>query len=208
MPSHSPELENLKAHFKLEGFPTDQLLVRSETEVNRTVSFASASVCQLLSSEDICRLKVINTGVKAFQRVGDSRQLACLFRLQSECLSYLVPFLPPSMVVEVTPRDMKILLEQPTPLLSALSSGVQARLLPLEQGTVVITFDPSHLTSDSDEGSGSQPRVLVSPESASQMMYPLWKAKVSVNLMLAKQEQRSLLHRLFGSDEDPKSTAP
>ncbi|KAI0217226.1 tRNA (cytosine-5-)-methyltransferase ncl1 [Massospora cicadina] len=75
----SLDCAKIEAHYKLEGFPTDQFLVRSESEVNKTVSFASRSICQLLSSKDICRLKVINTGVKAFQRISDSRRLNANF---------------------------------------------------------------------------------------------------------------------------------
>ncbi|KAI0217225.1 tRNA (cytosine-5-)-methyltransferase ncl1 [Massospora cicadina] len=106
------------------------------------------------------------------------------------------------MVVKVTPLDMKVLLEQATPFIKDLTPGVQEKLLPLEQGTVVITFDPGCLASESAEGSEGQPKVLISPESASRMVYPLWKANVSVNLLLAKQEQSSLLHRLFGSEDN------
>lgn len=120
-----------RTHFILDGFPTNQFLVRSETDKNKTVSFVSSSVCQLLSSKDIYRLKVINTGVKAFQRIDSSRVVDCSFRLQNESLNIILPFLPPSLVVTITPADMKVLLTQTTPFIKVLSPAVQEKLTPL-----------------------------------------------------------------------------
>jgi len=69
--THSEVVEKLKKAFGLTEFPFEQLFTRAarDTTHPRNIYFVSAAIEEMISCDTRARLKVINCGVKAFERV-------------------------------------------------------------------------------------------------------------------------------------------
>ncbi|CAG8476678.1 3457_t:CDS:2, partial [Acaulospora colombiana] len=128
------ELDNedipiIKEYYGLsEKFPTDQLLVRSTNEKNRTMYLVSESVKRVLEASDSKRLKVVNTGIRTFTRQETNEAIKCEFRFNSEGMSTIYPFISNRRVVEFELEDLKILLSEPTPLIERFDEKIKTRL--------------------------------------------------------------------------------
>ncbi|KAK9764322.1 tRNA (cytosine-5-)-methyltransferase ncl1 [Basidiobolus ranarum] len=162
-------------------FPRDSFLVRSEGNKNKTIYFISESVKKLLDAPDNSRLRIVNTGVKTFIR-NATKEGVFPFRIHSEGLTMMFPFLSDTRVIDITTDDIKILLEQQNPMFENFSQAPQERLRNVQPGCYVCRYDPKK------EGVSS---VL------NTVLFPVWRAHVSVNILLNKKEQESLKLKLL-----------
>ncbi|KAG0348939.1 hypothetical protein BG005_011244 [Podila minutissima] len=178
-----------------EDFPKDQFLVRSEGEKNKTIYFVSEAVKSILKSEDINRLKVVNTGVRTFIRQDSNSPAECSFRVHAEGISMMRQFFSDARVMAVQLAEVIILLQSPYPKTSEFPEHIQERLTALPTGCCIFEFDPS-LEQDKDKPNPRWEGQGLTGFVKGKMVFPVWKAQVSFNMLLNKQERRSLAMRL------------
>ncbi|KXS20297.1 S-adenosyl-L-methionine-dependent methyltransferase [Gonapodya prolifera JEL478] len=181
------ELESLRSQFGIsDEFPKDQFIVRTTNEVFKTLYFVSSTSKRVLAPPENGRVKFVHAGVKAFVRCDAARNN--LYRVQSDGLRVTFPFLGDGRVVKATQReDLLALLQKEYPLFTDFTETVRTKLQKMDEGCAVIVYDP-------DVELGTAERRLYHV-----LMIPLWRAKVSVNLLLNKAEKQSLLWQLTGS---------
>jgi hypothetical protein len=185
------EAENIRKHYGLEKFPLNQLLVRSESNNNGSVNFVSSSISKVLKARNAHRIRTIYTGIKTFIRTDASRNLECHFRIQSEGAGAILSTLKPELVINATLKDMHAVLNERNPFFSKLSDHLQTKLQGLSNRSVVVVFDPK--THEPETGA----EYDLCPYFNTRLLYPLWVAPTSVNLLLNDNEKRSLNARLF-----------
>nr|CAG8486943.1 14817_t:CDS:10 [Entrophospora candida] len=144
-------------------FPVDQILVRSETEKNKTLYLVSSAVKTLLQAINTQKLRIVNTGVKLFTRHDTYDVVRCNFRCNAEGISTIFPFLSSKRVINLGLKELEILLSEPNPLFNS--------------GCIIAYFDP---TKEKDT-------ITKIP-----IMLPVWKAPKSLNLLYRKEERRAL----------------
>ncbi|KAF9428163.1 hypothetical protein BGZ94_003204 [Podila epigama] len=178
-----------------EKFPKDQFLVRSEGEKNKTIYFVSEAVKSILQSEEIQRLKVVNTGVRTFIRQDSNSPTECSFRVHAEGIAMMRQFFSDARVMSVQLAEVITLLQSPYPKISEFPEALQEKLKALPTGCCIFEFDPS-LEADKDKPNPRWEGQGLTGFVKSKMVFPVWKAQVSFNMLLNKQERRSLAMRL------------
>ncbi|ORY95172.1 S-adenosyl-L-methionine-dependent methyltransferase [Lobosporangium transversale] len=178
-----------------EDFPKDQFLVRSEGEKNKTIYFVSEAVKNILKSEDIHRLKVVNTGVRTFIRQDSNSPAQCTFRIHNEGIAMMRQFVSDARVMAVQLKEVITLLQAPYPKISEFPESIQERLTALPTGCCIFEFDPE-LEEDKDQPNPRWEGQGLTGFVKSKLVFPVWKAQVSFNMLLNKQERRSLAMRL------------
>ncbi|KAG0348735.1 tRNA (cytosine(34)-C(5))-methyltransferase [Podila humilis] len=178
-----------------EDFPKDQFLVRSEGEKNKTIYFVSEAVKSILQSEDIGRFKVVNTGVRTFIRQDSNTTTECAFRVHNEGIAMMRQFFSDSRVMAVQLAEVITLLQAPYPLISAFPEHMREKLTALPSGCCIFEFDPS-LEQDKDKPNPRWEGQGLTGFVKGKIVFPVWKAQVSFNMLLNKQERRSFAMRL------------
>ncbi|WFD07759.1 multisite-specific tRNA:(cytosine-C(5))-methyltransferase [Malassezia vespertilionis] len=160
------------------------------------------------------RLRLLNCGVKVFgrqesvsqvknavkhddadgeahkRRENVSNALACRWRVVSDSLFSMRPFLGEQVIIPATLADLAFFITRYYPLLDSVPGEVGRRMRDAPMGSYVLDIEPS-------EHEGHTLTVRLS--------YPIWRSIASVNLMLDKQEKSALSFRLFGKDmSDPE----
>ncbi|KAJ3012948.1 tRNA (cytosine(34)-C(5))-methyltransferase [Thoreauomyces humboldtii] len=194
LPRDDPEIVNMRKFFGLSSeFPEDNFVVRAEDNLWRTCQFVSSRVRDVVTASNSHRLKfdleIVNTGIRLFTRqgaVGEAAQ-GCAFRLANEGLSTLSPFVSGSILVSASMADVQILLAHEYPKFPEFSEELSQKFKDMLHGSCIIKFDPS--TEPGYEGSMHTVVLL-----------PVWRAQVSVSLLINKAERRSLMHRITGKD--------
>ncbi|KAI8906840.1 S-adenosyl-L-methionine-dependent methyltransferase [Gorgonomyces haynaldii] len=167
------------------GLPADfapgQFLIRTEkVDADFTyVYLVSELVKQVMQSD---KLKVINTGVKAFKRNGGDKhsELAGGFRLVSEGISTIAPYLSEERHLRVSLEDLLVFLKQGYPKIQEFTEPTQKAMEHVKLGSCMLEYVP-------EDGSPFGKLTL-----------PFFRAKVSCSLLLGKFERNSLLYRLTG----------
>ncbi|KAF9934036.1 hypothetical protein FBU30_003546 [Linnemannia zychae] len=178
-----------------EKFPKDQFLVRSEGEKNKTVYFVSEAVKSILQSEDVSRLKVVNTGVRTFIRQDSNSPTECSFRVHNEGIALMRQFVSDARVMAVQLKEVITLLQSPYPKITEFSESIQQRLTDLPTGCCIFEFDPA-LEENKDQPNPRWEGQGLTGFVKGKLVFPVWKAQVSFNMLLNKQERRSLAMRL------------
>ncbi|KAG0056401.1 hypothetical protein BGZ83_005116 [Gryganskiella cystojenkinii] len=194
--SKNADIELISNFYGLDkDFPTDQFLVRSEGEKNKTIYFVSEAVKSILQSEEIKRLKVVNTGVRTFIRQDTKTPTECSFRVNSEGIGMMRQFFSSARVLSVQLRELTILLQQPYPKTTEFAEELQATLTSWPSGCCLFEFDPA-LEPNKDQPNPRWEGQGITGFVKGKMVFPVWKANVSFNLLLNKEERRSLAMRL------------
>ncbi|KAI9346016.1 cytosine(34)-C(5)-methyltransferase-like protein [Zopfochytrium polystomum] len=177
----------------LPSFPKDQYVVRSEKEDYRAIYFVSSSVKKVLTAHNSNKLKIINTGIKLFIRTpANESRTTVPYRFSSEGIQVLTTNVlstssdnpqSGSRVIEGTADDVKVLLEKNYPHFTELSEVARDGLAKIEEGSALMRVVPFSIRKE-----GLQTPLLV----------PLWRAQVSVSLLVPKQERDALLARVTG----------
>ncbi|WFD42066.1 multisite-specific tRNA:(cytosine-C(5))-methyltransferase [Malassezia psittaci] len=160
------------------------------------------------------RLRLLNCGVKVFgrqesvskankaepaegetsenvsRRENLSSMLTCRWRVVSDSLHSMRPFLSERMIIKAKLSDLAFFIKNYYPVLDSVPGEVGERLRLSTMGSYVLDIEPS-------ESEGHKLTVPLS--------YPIWRSIASVNLMLDKQEKSALSFRLFDTDlSDPE----
>ncbi|KAJ3343499.1 tRNA (cytosine(34)-C(5))-methyltransferase [Gonapodya sp. JEL0774] len=188
IPPSNKELAAIHQAFEISSqFPLDQYIVRTTNELFKSLYFVSATSKKVLAAAQNSRLKFVHAGVKVFIRGDNSRRN--LYRLHSDGLRIIYPLLGEKRLLRIaTRKDILVLLQGDYPKFTELSDKICEKLKAMEEGCAVAVYDP-----DSDELNSGQ-RALHHT-----LVVPLWRAKVSVNLLFSKAEKQSLIWQLTGS---------
>eukprot|EP00842_Homolaphlyctis_polyrhiza_P005959 jgi/Hompol1/6364/HPOL_004956-RA len=174
-----------------EHFPRDSFVVRTEADEDfyRTIYVVSAQIKRVLTCLDAKKLKVVNTGVKVFKKNGGSSLATgeCPYRVSSEGVTTIAPFLSASRQVSLSLDDLCIFIEHEYPKFEKFSEQGRQAIKNLRFGSCLMRFDPK--TQPGFSGALSSPIVL-----------PFYRSAVSGSLLLSQKERRSLMHRLTGRD--------
>ncbi|KAI9224209.1 S-adenosyl-L-methionine-dependent methyltransferase [Blastocladiella britannica] len=160
-----------------DDFPHGQMVVRSTNAEHRAIYFVSASVKQMLLAKNAWRLKVVNAGVKLFSRASDAKDesATCTHRMHTTGLDVLGPILT-KRVVQLDLASLSVLLQEDRPLFTQLPTDrVRADMTAIPVGGAVGQYD--------DPLSGT-------------LWFSMWRAGVSVGLLINNKERVSLLTRL------------
>ncbi|CAG8485723.1 12913_t:CDS:10 [Acaulospora morrowiae] len=184
-----------------EEFPIGQLLVRSTNEKNKTIYLVSEAVKRVLEASDSKRLKIINTGIRAFTRQEANEAIKCDFRFNAEGLSTIHPFISDKRVVEFELEDLRILLSEPTPLIERFCERIKEKLKNLGKFSleclqmcaleILITLNFEIIDI------GCIVAFIKSDKEHDAIALPVWRATASLNLLYRKEERKSLEHRIL-----------
>ncbi|OZJ03575.1 hypothetical protein BZG36_03041 [Bifiguratus adelaidae] len=171
-------------------FPATSFLVRSEISKNRTIYYVSEAVKNVLSAPDAHRLRVVNTGIKAFVRQENVQGEGSPWRVSSESLSLLEPFMSKRKII-IDEDELRLVVMEVFPKIEHFKADRQQMLNELVPGCAIFEFEPK-----------PDSKLLLRQK----LVLPVWKARVSFNVLINKQERKSLAMRLFG--ELPQDVPP
>ncbi|KAJ2002121.1 tRNA (cytosine-5-)-methyltransferase ncl1 [Coemansia thaxteri] len=167
-------------------------LSRIENGAFRSVYHVSDSVRQLMELAGQ-RLRVVNTGIRVFSR-NSVKGAGCSFRLVCEGVPQLLPHLPDRYVVEASFGDLKTILNEINPLLTALSDECHERLRQVPPSTsVVMVYDPAKHALDTEK-----PYTRMTAK----LSIPCWRGHASLSVHMDKNQLCSLIHRVLGRTVD------
>ncbi|KAL4778554.1 S-adenosyl-L-methionine-dependent methyltransferase [Aspergillus varians] len=190
-PNHV-ELEPIFKFFEIsDRFPRDRFMVRNaEANPSRTVYYTSALARDILVANQGHGLKFVHCGVKIFVKQDSQRLNVCRWRIQTDGLQIIEPWIGPSRAVILTRKETfrKLLVE----MFPKVDGGgwqdlgeIGERVRDIPMGCSIIYINP--------EGED---------KFSERMVLPLWRSLHSINLMLPKEDRRALLLRIF-NDSTP-----
>ncbi|KAI8904638.1 S-adenosyl-L-methionine-dependent methyltransferase [Powellomyces hirtus] len=223
----NPELIAMRAFFALSpSFPTHNFVVRSENENWKTVYFVSTAVRNVITAANSFRLRIVNTGIRVFTRNSNTTTVTATttsppettptptpatpptttttkqpigspFRLSNEGLSVIGAFVSPNNIIHASLPDIITLLSIEYPKFTQFNGRLQSIFTRIPLGSCIVKFDPAAETGDAGEG-----LVGCAYEGSvrTPILLPVWRAHVSVSLLLNKAERKSLMHRLTGKE--------
>ncbi|PVU98827.1 hypothetical protein BB560_005600 [Smittium megazygosporum] len=166
-------------------------LVRAEKNTHRTVYFVSHAVKSLLQNSDN-KIRMVNTGIKLFAKPA-SREPSCEFRLVSEGVPMLVPFVSPKFVIDMTFEDFEKFLFFKNPRFDEFSKQLADRLKATDKQTsLIVRFNPQSQTD------GSSGNSLIK----SAIVLPVWRGHDSISIHIDKNQLRSIIIRVLGIEAD------
>ncbi|KAL5334626.1 S-adenosyl-L-methionine-dependent methyltransferase [Aspergillus crustosus] len=187
--------EHLKPVFEFfeisDRFPRDRFMVRNAEAIpSRTVYYTSALARDILVANQGHGLKFVHCGVKMFVKQDAQRLNVCRWRIQTDGLRIVEPWLGPTRAVTLTQKETfrKLLVE----MFPKVDDGgwqslgeIGERVRDIPMGCSILYINPE------DEDKFSERMVL-----------PLWRSLHSINLMLPKEDRRAMLLRIF-NDSSP-----
>jgi len=192
-PDNPDILESTEFYGLAPSFPKTQFLLRSMdgNSKNRSIYFVSEAVKTILNAKDSDRLRLVNTGVKIFVRQGSPMEGGSPLRISADGLALLTPYVSDKRCVDLSTNELRAIVTKAFPKIEEFDAEHIERLTALEPGCCIFRYDTSKL-------SDSRQRGLWLP-----LTLPVWKARVSFNLLLNKKEKKSLSLRLF--DVEPEN---
>ncbi|KAK2864674.1 hypothetical protein Q7C36_003828 [Tachysurus vachellii] len=161
-------------------FPKLNVLTRTHDGKKRHLYMVSKELRNVLLNNSE-RMKVINTGVKAWSRNNDGEQFGCAFRLAQEGIYTLCPYIR-ARVITISLEDVKVLLTEENPFLSRLTDDAHAQAKKLEMGSIVLRYEP-------DMNDPSTPQCPIDLCG--------WRGKTSIRAFVARNERLHYL-RMVG----------
>ncbi|WRT64898.1 uncharacterized protein IL334_001837 [Kwoniella shivajii] len=189
----SPEHEEVKSiieRFKFKDtFPRDNLMVRNEYgDPLRTIYMTNDIVKEIIQNNDYTRIRVVSAGVKCFARQDSSQrtEIRCKWRTPIDGILEVLPHVGEDIVISATIRELRTLLEDHYPALEKFAEGPWKTLMTeRDMGCEIVKFEAGSTA-------GGELRLP--------MYLPVWKAKMSLSLMIDKREKSILSLRTFGED--------
>jgi multisite-specific tRNA:(cytosine-C5)-methyltransferase len=196
--------EQSKSIVSFFGFSSDfnprNLLVRNkEASPLRSIYLTSTSARALISSGgpgrgqhaygNPVKMRLLNCGIRAFskQESGKDVRLQCKWRVLSDGVPALRPFLPSDKIIKATLDDFAFLLLNHYPKIDDVPEGdFASKVKSSEMG--------SHFC-DIQAGTWKGGHIL-----HRNICVPIWRAAASLNVMLDRQEKSALSFRIFGKD--------
>ncbi|KAJ8657543.1 hypothetical protein O0I10_006845 [Lichtheimia ornata] len=181
-------------------FPRDQFLIRSEgKDKTKTIYFISSAVRQLLGSPEVVRrLNIVMTGVRMFVRRMDGQMDENAgktpYRLTWEGLTLVDDIVNDRRRVRLQSLgELRTLLTEAYPKIEQFEPPTIARLEAMELGGCIFDYDTKATIDANVDHDRPQVTAAVVP-----MSLPVWRGRVSLSLLLNKQDKRALCQRIFG----------
>ncbi|KAI2790895.1 Multisite-specific tRNA:(cytosine-C(5))-methyltransferase [Penicillium oxalicum] len=191
-PNH-PELVPVYEFFDLsERFPRDRWMVRNaEGQPTRTVYYTSALARDILTMNEGSGMKFVHCGVKMFVKQDAQRENVCRWRIQTDGLRIIEPWLGDVRTVTLTQREtLRRLLIEMFPKVNDNGwkqlDEIGERVKDIPMGCSILRVEPNGKEDGLNE----------------RMVLPLWRSLHSINLMLPKEDRRAMLLRIF-NDSTP-----
>ncbi|WVQ84199.1 hypothetical protein IAT38_006350 [Cryptococcus sp. DSM 104549] len=188
-PEH-PEVKSICERFKFKDtFPRHNLLVRNDYgDPLRTMYLTNDIVKTIIHNNDYSRIRIISAGVKVFARQDSSTRtdIPCKWRAPIDGVLELLPHLGEGVLLQATLSELRTLLVDHYPAIDSFKReewrrDVESR----EMGAEIVRFA---------EGKDEDGELRLP------MWLPVWKAKMSLSLMIDKREKSILSLRTFGED--------
>ncbi|GAA5914561.1 hypothetical protein JCM5296_006273 [Sporobolomyces johnsonii] len=174
------------------SFPFDSLLVRNTAGAAlRSIYLTSALTKSILLSNAYTRMRLISCGVKLFTRQDSSKDgtYACKWRINSEGLEVIRPYLGEKRIVKVGQDALRQLMENVSVKFDELrDEGIKERVMAMEPGSAVLRVEKA-------KGADT--------EAEEDLYLAFWISKTSCNLMVEKVEKSALSLRLYDEDITP-----
>ncbi|TFK82297.1 S-adenosyl-L-methionine-dependent methyltransferase [Polyporus arcularius HHB13444] len=172
------------------NFPASNLLVRNPAgDSVRSLYMVNDIVKSVVQHNDYARIRLMTCGTKVFgkQEGTEAKREGAEthFRVLSEGLPVVLPYIGPKAIVQADFAALKIFMESYYPLTSGFSESFQSMINAKANGSYVVRFQPGQL-----EGATLTHELVL----------PIWKSNVSVMLMLDKRAKSALSMRIFGED--------
>ncbi|KAI0305143.1 S-adenosyl-L-methionine-dependent methyltransferase [Multifurca ochricompacta] len=191
---NDPTVESCMQLSLTSDFPSSNLLVRNPAgEPARSLYLTNDLVRAIVSANEYKRIRLMTAGTKIFTRQEggsgrggeDSTEKASRFRLLSEGLPVVLPYIKPESIVDANLSELRRLLETYYPLLSAFGEEFRYDIGSKLVGSHVVRFKAG----DIDGATLTHDLVL-----------PIWKSTSSISLMIDKKAKSALSLRVFGED--------
>ncbi|TFK49467.1 S-adenosyl-L-methionine-dependent methyltransferase [Heliocybe sulcata] len=167
------------------SFPSHNLFVRNPSgEPARSLYLTNDIVRSVILHNDYNKIRLMTAGTKLFvkQSTGDGDEK---FRILSEGLPVVFPFVEPETVMDADLAVLRGLLEVYHPLCESFPQPFRDAIVARPSGCHVLKFGAEK----NDAGSLTHELVL-----------PIWKSSVSLSLMIDKKAKSALSLRVFGQD--------
>ncbi|KAF2141406.1 uncharacterized protein K452DRAFT_359167 [Aplosporella prunicola CBS 121167] len=189
-PNHDA-LNSIFGFYEIAGrFPRDRFMVRNATgEPAKAIYYTSTLAREILTLNEGKGMKFVHCGVKMFMKQDAQGQDICRWRIQSEGLPIVEPWVGEGRVVRLYKRATlhKLLIEMfPKVAGDGWESlgEIGERVRDISMGCCVLRVE------NSEHEDGFKERLVL----------PLWRSMSSLNLMLPKEERRAMLLRLYNDD--------
>ncbi|KAK4977426.1 tRNA (cytosine-5-)-methyltransferase ncl1 [Elasticomyces elasticus] len=189
-PTH-PELRTIYGFFGIdERFPRDRYMVRNPmAEPAKAIYYTSALCKSILETNEGRGMKFVHAGVKMFMKQDAQGQDICRWRIQTEGMPIVEPWIGPERQVVLSKREtLKKLLKEMFPKVGGDGwkelGEIGERVRDISMGCCVLRVEPG----EGEEGFTER------------MVLPLWRSISSLNLMLPKEERKAMLLRLYNDD--------
>ncbi|KAJ8292198.1 Multisite-specific tRNA:(cytosine-C(5))-methyltransferase trm4b [Rhodotorula toruloides] len=191
------QIQVIKDFFGIsDSFPVSDLLVRNAAGAAlRSVYLTSDLTRKLLLSNAYTRMRLISCGVKLFTRQDSSKDgtYRCKWRLNSEGLEVVRPFLDERRILKVGNETLRQVMEEVSVKFEDLKEeDVRERVKAMEPGSAILRVEKA-------KGKDI--------EMEEDLYLAFWISKTSCNLMVEKLEKSALSLRLYAEDVTPHSKA-
>jgi len=191
-PNHQ-ELQTIYDFYQLDSrFPRDRFMVRNAMgEPAKTVYYTTTLAKDILSENEGKGMKFVHCGVKMFVKQDVQKDGQCKWRIQTDGLQLVEPWVGQDRVVRLHSRKTlhKLLIEL-FPKVTGVGwsdlGEIGERVKDIELGCCVLRVE-------SGEGDDAF---------SERMVLPIWRSLHSLNLMLPKEDRRAMLLRLY-NDNSP-----
>ncbi|KAI4115751.1 MAG: hypothetical protein LQ345_003705 [Seirophora villosa] len=188
LPEDHPELLGIYSFYNLSSnFPRDRFMVRNATgEPVKAIYYTSSLARDILTTNEGTGLKFVHSGVKMFVKQDVQKENTCRWRIQTDGLPVVEPWVGEQRVVRLWKKStLKKLLVEMFPKVDGEGwkdlGEIGERVRDIEYGCCVLRVEEGE-----GEDSFSERTVL-----------PLWRSLHSLNLMLPKEDRKAMLLRLF-----------
>lgn len=187
-PQHPELLDIYKFYDIADRFPRDRFMVRNASgQPVKAIYYTSALAQHILTENEGKGLKFVHCGVKMFVKQDVQGQDACRWRIQSEGLPIVEPWVGECRIVRLRKREtLRKLLIEMFPRMDQGLAEIGDRCRSIGVGCCLLRVEPS------EDEDGFKERLVM----------PLWRGISSLNLMVPKEERKAMLLRLFNDDSE------
>lgn len=159
-----------------------------EGKALRSIYLTSPAVKDVISVNDYRKMRLVSCGVKLFSRQdsGSSDTYTCKWRILQDGLNVISQYMSPRRKVTADLATLKRMIEEQYASISSFGETQFAKdVQELENGSCICTIQAGEMAGGKLENS---------------IEVPIWRAPVSLCLMIEKMDKRGLSLRIFGED--------
>ncbi|EON69425.1 hypothetical protein W97_08685 [Coniosporium apollinis CBS 100218] len=189
-PDHEELLGIYKFYEVSPRFPRDRFMVRNATgQPVKAIYYTSTLAREILTQNEGKGMKFVHCGVKMFMKQDAQGQDVCRWRIQSEGMPIIEPWVGEGRIVRLYKREtLRKLLIEMFPRVAQDGwrdlGEIGERVRDIGMGCCVLRVETS------DDEDGFKERLVL----------PLWRSISSLNLMLPKEDRKAMLLRLYNDD--------